>query len=94
MAEALGAIEEIQRTIKAGHFKEALKMANSVEEENASKPELFYMKAVCYRYLGEPKLALGALERLKELSPENGRGYQEEGHIYRSLGKTLSLIHI
>ena len=26
MAEALGAIEEIQRTIKAGHFKEALKM--------------------------------------------------------------------
>ena len=92
MAEALGAIEEIQRTIKAGHFKEALKMANSVEEENSSKPELFYMKAVCYRYLGESKLALGALERLKALSPENGRAYQEEGHIYRSLGKTQEAI--
>ena len=92
MAEALGAIEKIQRTIKAGYFKKALEMTNSVEEENASKPELLYMKAVCYRYLGEAQLALATLKGLKALSPENGRAYQEEGHAYRLLGKTQEAI--
>ena len=92
MAEALGAIEKIQQTIKAGRFKEALKMTNSAEEQNSSKPELLYMKAVCHRYLREHELALDVLGDLKAVSPENGRAYQEEGHVYRSLGETQRAI--
>ena len=72
MAEALGAIEKIQQTIKAGQFKEALEMTNLAEEQGSSTPELFYMKAVCHRYLEEHELALGVLSDLKALSPENG----------------------
>ena len=92
MAEALGAIEKIQQTIKAGQFKEALEMTNLAEEQSSSSPELFYMKAVCHRYLEEHELALGVLTDLKALSPENGRAYQEEGHVYRSLGETQKAI--
>lgn len=92
VAEVLGALEQIQLKIKAGEFRIALEMVNTADESISSKPELLYMEAVCHRFLEEYDLALRALRRLKELLPENGRAYQEEGHVYRSLGKTQQAI--
>ena len=64
----------------------------NLAEGMAPQRQVLYMKAVCHRYLEEYELALGALRKLKALSPENGRAYQEEGHVYRSLGESQKAI--
>ena len=45
------------------------------------------MMAVCHRYLKDYNLALDAIARLKTLIPDHGRAHQEEGHIFRDMGR-------
>jgi tetratricopeptide (TPR) repeat protein len=87
MTDASTQLEEIQRRIMAREFDFALESLNSLLAQGQSIPEVLYMKAVCHRYSDQMELALAAIRQLKELSPDNGRAHQEEGHVYRVLGQ-------
>ena len=45
------------------------------------------MSAVCRRYNKEFAAALEALATLQSVTPENGRAYQEQGHVFRDMGQ-------
>jgi len=79
-------LSSVQKEIVAKRFDEALRILEPIIETAPENPEALYMSAVCHRYQGECQVALAVLSRLKNLSPEHGRAYQEEGHNYRDLG--------
>ena len=81
------ALSSIQEKIVAKRFEEALRSLESVLEAEPEHPDALYMSAVCHRYQGDYQAALEILDRLKSVSPEHGRAYQEEGHNYRDLGR-------
>jgi tetratricopeptide (TPR) repeat protein len=76
-----------QQKIVAKRFDEALRDLEPLLEAEADNIDALYMCAVCHRYKGEHEAALEVLERLKELMPEHGRAFQEEGHNFRDLGR-------
>jgi len=71
----------------AGRFEEALADLNRLAGEAEDPAQILYMRAVCLRYLGDHDAALEALSALKDLMPEYGRAYQEQGHVARALGR-------
>ncbi len=83
-------IAELQKQARTqmyeGRFKAALSTAETVLQHDAENIDGLYMKAVCERYLGQNETALTSVEQLKSLSPDFGRAYQEEGHIFRAIG--------
>lgn len=87
MTEQETALADIQRTIQSGDFATALDSLNRILDKDAANAEALYMRAVCQRYLKLPEQALEDLESLKRLVPGHGRAHQEEGHLYRSLGR-------
>ena len=78
-------LQKIQQTITAGHFQAALTDLRPLLQDNPS-PEALYMQAVCLRYLNRFQEAHTVLNELKQLRPEHGRAYQEEGHLFRDTG--------
>jgi tetratricopeptide (TPR) repeat protein len=80
------ALAAAQEKIVAKRFDEALRDVVSLLDSDPDNTDALYMSAVCHRYLGEHEAALELLARLKDLSPEDGRAYQEEGHNHRDLG--------
>ncbi len=80
-------LSSVQEKIVAKRFDEALRNLGSILEGAPENPDALYMSAVCHRYQGDCETALGVLDRLKDLHPEHGRAYQEEGHNYRDLGR-------
>jgi len=75
-----------RQLLEAGRLEEAWAAARARAETDASNPEPLYLQAVAERYLGNHKAALKTLARLKDLQPLYARAYQEEGHLYQSLG--------
>jgi len=78
--------DSIQHQIQSGEFTSALDSLGDAIKVDPENTELLYMAAVCHRYLKNYKLALADLEKLQQLSPENGRAFQEQGHVYRDQG--------
>jgi tetratricopeptide (TPR) repeat protein len=76
-----------QQKIVAKRFDEALRDLEPLLEAEPENADALYMCAVCRRYKGEYAAALEQLDRLKDVQPEHGRAYQEEGHTYRDLGR-------
>ncbi len=76
----------IQQKIMAQAFAPALNDLDAVLATDPDNTEALYMAAVCHRYLGQFAPATEKLERLKELAPDFGRAYQEEGHLNRAQG--------
>jgi len=74
----------LQKLMKSGDFKSALKQLTIVLEEDPNFVDALYMKAVCLRYLKNTDGAFEALQKLQSATPEFGRAFQEKGHIYRS----------
>jgi tetratricopeptide (TPR) repeat protein len=87
MSDDETALADIQRIIQSGDLAAARDRLNSILEKDASNAEALYMRAVCLRYLKHPEQALEDLEALKRQVPGHGRAHQEEGHLYRSLGR-------
>ncbi|MCI5105246.1 MAG: sulfotransferase [Pseudomonadales bacterium] len=87
MSEQETALADIQRTIQSGDFATALDSLRHILDKDPGNAEALYMRAVCQRYLKLPERALEDLEALKRLVPGHGRAHQEEGHLYRSLGR-------
>ena len=83
--------KEAEILINNKKFREALIFINQ-KKEHISNKDFYYLSAVCYRYLDEPKHALKALDNLIQIAPEYGRAYQEFGHIYfKTNNKKMSL---
>ena len=72
--------------LQLGQFPQALTVIKSVLDKAPNNLEALYMKVVSERYTNNFDDALGTLKQLKSLSPEYGRAYQEEGHIYLAKG--------
>jgi len=72
--------------MQAGRFQDALTALDAALEPSPELTDALYMRAVCLRYLKRYAEASDTLARLKALSPEFGRAYQEEGHLFRDQG--------
>jgi tetratricopeptide (TPR) repeat protein len=75
-------LKAAQAAMQNNSFTEAKELLSEIL---ADKPDLFdahYMAAVCARYLDEGSQAQGHIDRMKQLSPDFGRIYQEEGHLF------------
>ena len=56
-------------------------------QQTPEDSDALYMMAVCHRYLRQFDDALNCLDQLQQITPENGRAFQEEGHVYRDNGQ-------
>lgn len=79
-------LKQARTQMYEGRFKAALSTAVTVLQDDAENIDALYMKAVCERYLEHNDKALASVNQLKSLSPDFGRAYQEEGHIFRAMG--------
>jgi len=73
--------------MKSGDFKSALDDLDAVLGEHADHLDALYMAAVCARYLNTFDLAETYLDRLRNVAPEYGRGYQERGYLALARGE-------
>ncbi len=80
-------LKDVQVLIYKSRFDEALVALDVILKENPDHADTLYMSAVCHRYVKQNDQAFATLNRLKTVSPEFGRAYQEEGHLYRQMGK-------
>jgi tetratricopeptide (TPR) repeat protein len=69
-----------------GRFDAAMQSAANILQHDDENIDALYVKAVCERYLGLNDRALVSVDLLKSLSPDFGRAYQEEGHIFKAMG--------
>lgn len=69
-----------------GRFDAAMQCAAAILQHDAKNIDALYINAVCERYLGHTDQALMSVASLKSLSPDFGRAYQEEGHIFKAMG--------
>ena len=79
-------IRAAQKMMYDSNFAEAQKALQVVTDENPGHVDALYMIGVCQRYAGQYSQAMSTLERLKSVTPEFGRAYQEEGHIHKAAG--------
>jgi tetratricopeptide (TPR) repeat protein len=70
----------------AGEFREAIAVLDQALQSGADPVEARYMRAVCHRYLKDMPSAAADLAALKQIVPDFGRAYQEEGHLHRDSG--------
>ena len=89
LAEALRAA---QAQMRAREFGAALSSLEALQAGHPNHIDVLYMKAACQRYLRDFAGALKTLETLKSVSPEFGRAFQEEAHIYRLQGNIQSAV--
>ncbi|MFT7457668.1 MAG: tetratricopeptide (TPR) repeat protein [Planctomycetota bacterium] len=87
-AEIDSILQSIQEKIVARQFDDALVDLSELRQLEPENTEALYMVAVCHRYRGEFNKAIEYLNQLKDLVPEHGRAHQEEGHIYRDMGRS------
>lgn len=86
------ALKQAQKLIYDGLFKDALARLTTVLDAAPDHIDALYMKAVCERYANMPDAALATLQTLKSISPDFGRALQEEGHLYRALGRNTEAL--
>jgi len=82
-----GHLKQARIQMYDGQFQQALETSRAILITRKDNIDALYMKAVCERYLRQNKTALTSIDRLKNLSPDFGRAYQEEGHVFRALGQ-------
>lgn len=75
-----------QARMYAGEFHEAVTLLDGAIQSDPDSTEARYMRAVCHRYLKQASAALADLAALKQMAPDFGRAYQEEGHLHRDTG--------
>ncbi len=78
---------DIQQRMQGGDFASAEADIRTLLETTPDDPECLYLLAVAQRYQQQHDPARITLERLKRLSPEHPRAYQEQGHLDRAIGR-------
>ena len=77
-----------QSLLRKGRYADALAcLPVVIEKLDPNHGDCLYLRAVCLRYLKQYDKAIEILSDLKNSTPEFGRAYQEEGHIYFAVGK-------
>ena len=79
-------LQTAQSRMYAGEFREAIAVLDQALQSGADPVEVRYMRAVCHRYLKDMPAAVADLAALKQIVPDFGRAYQEEGHLHRDSG--------
>ncbi len=74
--------------MQAGAFDVAQEQLSTLLAELPEHNDALYMAAVCARYGKNIKSSRAFLERLKQIAPDYGRAFQEDGHLCLSLGET------
>ncbi|MDM3871399.1 sulfotransferase [Porticoccus sp. W117] len=74
-------IQQAQKQISTKQFAAALATLKPILEKSPDNTDALYMLAVCQRYQSDASAAHATLNRLKQLAPDFGRAYQEEGHL-------------
>ena len=87
-----GQLKQARAHMYEGRFDAALQCAATILQHDGKNIDGLYIKAVCERYLGHTDNALMGVELLKSLSPDFGRAYQEEGHIFKAKGDDESAL--
>ncbi|MAV50620.1 MAG: hypothetical protein CME93_06630 [Hyphomonadaceae bacterium] len=77
-------IAEAQQALQQGKFEVAEQLISNLLETAREQQDVVYMSAVCARYLGKYSDAENTLGKLKQLAPEFGRAYQEEGYLMKA----------
>jgi tetratricopeptide (TPR) repeat protein len=85
-------LADARRLLETGKLDDALSSAQTAIDADPADPEPLYMKAVVQRYLRQPEAALATLVELVKLEPRFARAYQEQGHLYKLLGKVPQAI--
>jgi len=75
-------ITQVQDKIRSGLLKSALRDINEALALNPDHPSALYLAAVCKRYQKDFEAAGNILKALKISSPDVGRVFQEQGHLY------------
>lgn len=79
--------QEAKAAIQAGRFADASRITIDLLALDPSDTETLYLCAVAARYSRDYPAAHAALDSLKRLSPDYGRAFQEEGHLWKAEGK-------
>ena len=77
-------LHDAKQLMQAGDFSEAESLLSGMQSTLDDNKDVLYMLAVCQRYLHKYSSALEVLARLKRVSPDNSRAFQETGHVYRA----------
>ncbi len=85
-------LKQARTQMYEGRFDAALSTSIAVLQNEPENIDALYMKAVCERYLDHNDKAMASVNQLKNLSPDFGRAYQEEGHIFRAMGDDESAL--
>ena len=79
-------LQTVQARMYAGEFHAAIALLDGAIPTDPESTEALYLRAVCHRYLKDVPAALADLDALKQMAPDFGRAYQEEGHLHRDGG--------
>ena len=86
------ALAEARELLQNGKLDQAARHARGQVNRNPENTEALYIQAVAERYLKQTHKALETLAGLKRIDPQFSRAFQEEGHLYKSLGKVKRAI--
>lgn len=81
------AIRQAKALMGQGDIDKASAVISALLSDDPKSLDGLYILAACQRYTNQPQSALHTLEKLQKHYPQYGRGYQEQGHNYRLLGK-------
>jgi len=85
-------VMQAQKAMQAGQFADAAKHAAALVDANSEDQDGLYIAAVAARYLSDFAGAQSYLQKLKQVAPDYGRAYQEEGHLLKAQGQILQAI--
>jgi len=78
-------VVRLRALMEKGQFAAALSGATALLEEVPENRDVWYVIAVCQRYLQRIPDALATLERFEKIHPDYSRLFQERGHCYVAL---------
>ncbi|MCX7282695.1 MAG: sulfotransferase [Novosphingobium sp.] len=79
-------LDRARQALRDRGFVEAVEICNQVLTRDPDNAEACYISAVGARYAQDFAAAARFIERLREIAPEHGRGWQEAGHLARDRG--------
>ncbi|MEL6691679.1 MAG: sulfotransferase [Pseudomonadota bacterium] len=78
-------LKQAQTALQAGRFEDAVSLVDEILAQDREDQDGLYLAAVAARYLEQPDTARAHLAALKQVAPDYGRAFQEEGHLLRGL---------
>lgn len=90
--ETADQLRKVQAQIQRREFSAAFDQLSAILDAEPHSQDAIYMAAVCARYLDRPDVAFDYLRRLKNIAPDFGRAFQEEGHLRRKTGDEMGAL--